>query len=147
MQENPQKIDPDSGLPFCVFHNDRVEHFYCEAHKVIPNLTRPLAAGFAYKSATPNQTAKSSTFTWFQIPKPTSTLASQRKNPTSWATFKSETRRSPDRLMLAVSCPTTSRTNKTRTWWMTAMKKETTRTMTMMLRVFDCCNSKPHLIT
>lgn len=29
MQENPQKIDPDSGLPFCVFHNDRVEHFYC----------------------------------------------------------------------------------------------------------------------
>lgn len=34
MQENPQKIDPDSGLPFCVFHNDRVEHFYCEAHKV-----------------------------------------------------------------------------------------------------------------
>ena len=34
MQDNPQKIDPDSGLPFCVFHNDRVEHFYCEAHKV-----------------------------------------------------------------------------------------------------------------
>lgn len=24
MQENPQRIDPDSGLPFCVFHSDRV---------------------------------------------------------------------------------------------------------------------------
>jgi hypothetical protein len=33
MQENPQKIDPDSGLPFCVFHSDRVEHFYCDSHK------------------------------------------------------------------------------------------------------------------
>lgn len=29
MMENPQKIDPESGLPFCVFHGDRVEHFYC----------------------------------------------------------------------------------------------------------------------
>ena len=38
MQENPQNIDPDSGLPYCVFHNDRVEHFYCEAHKVTPPL-------------------------------------------------------------------------------------------------------------
>jgi hypothetical protein len=34
MLENPQKIDPESGLPFCVFHGDRVEHFYCESHKV-----------------------------------------------------------------------------------------------------------------
>ena len=32
MKEKPQKIDPDSGLPFCVFHSDRVEHFYCTAH-------------------------------------------------------------------------------------------------------------------
>ena len=24
MKEKPQKIDPDSGLPFCVFHPDRV---------------------------------------------------------------------------------------------------------------------------
>jgi len=24
MKENPQKIDPDSGLPYCVFHPDRV---------------------------------------------------------------------------------------------------------------------------
>ena len=24
MQENPPKIDQESGLPFCVFHNDRV---------------------------------------------------------------------------------------------------------------------------
>ena len=44
MQDNPQKIDPDSGLPFCVFHNDRVEHFYCEAHKVTQILLRLLAA-------------------------------------------------------------------------------------------------------
>ncbi len=32
MKEKPQKIDPDSGLPFCVFHPDRVEHFYCAVH-------------------------------------------------------------------------------------------------------------------
>ena len=24
MRENPQRIDQESGLPFCVFHNDRV---------------------------------------------------------------------------------------------------------------------------
>lgn len=24
LHENPQKIDPDTGLPFCVFHPDRV---------------------------------------------------------------------------------------------------------------------------
>ena len=29
-----QKYDPDSGLPFCLFHPDRVEHFYCETHRV-----------------------------------------------------------------------------------------------------------------
>ena len=34
MKENPQKYDPDSGLPFCIFHSDRVEHFFCESHKV-----------------------------------------------------------------------------------------------------------------
>lgn len=34
MRENPQRIDQESGLPFCVFHNDRVEHFYCQTHKV-----------------------------------------------------------------------------------------------------------------
>lgn len=50
MQENPQKMDPDSGLPFCVFHNDRVEHFYCEAHKVNLWLLRLLDAEFVYKS-------------------------------------------------------------------------------------------------
>lgn len=30
-----QKYDPDSGLPFCLFHPDRVEHFYCETHHVL----------------------------------------------------------------------------------------------------------------
>lgn len=35
MQQNPQKIDPDSGLPYCTFHGDRVEHFYCSSHKVL----------------------------------------------------------------------------------------------------------------
>jgi hypothetical protein len=38
-QENPQKIDPDSGLPFCTFHPDRVEHFFCCSHKVLIDLT------------------------------------------------------------------------------------------------------------
>jgi hypothetical protein len=32
--ENPQRYDPDSGLPFCVFHSDRIEHFHCETHAV-----------------------------------------------------------------------------------------------------------------
>ena len=41
MRENPQRIDQESGLPFCVFHNDRVEHFYCETHKVPQFLFRP----------------------------------------------------------------------------------------------------------
>lgn len=36
-QANPQKIDPDSGLPFCTFHPDRVEHFFCCSHKVSPD--------------------------------------------------------------------------------------------------------------
>jgi hypothetical protein len=59
MQENPQKIDPDSGLPFCVFHNDRVEHFYCEAHRVLFSLKlRPQAAEYVYKSDTLDPTAK-----------------------------------------------------------------------------------------
>jgi hypothetical protein len=58
MQENPQKIDPDSGLPFCVFHNDRVEHFYCEAHKVISILVRPLDVESVSKLVTPNLIAK-----------------------------------------------------------------------------------------
>lgn len=83
MQENPQKIDPDSGLPFCVFHNDRVEHFYCEAHKVISPLFRPLAAEFAYKSAIRRQIAKSLTSMWSLILNSTLTQANQRKNPTS----------------------------------------------------------------
>lgn len=47
--ENPQKIDPESGLPFCVFHGDRVEHFYCESHKVIYNKFRHLVAVFVLK--------------------------------------------------------------------------------------------------
>lgn len=34
-QEHPQRYDDESGLPFCVFHSDRVEHFYCESHKVM----------------------------------------------------------------------------------------------------------------
>ena len=144
MQENPQKIDPDSGLPFCVFHNDRVEHFYCEAHKVISALYRPLAAESAFRSATRSQTAKSSTSTWFLTLSSTSTQARQRKSPTSWATSKSAIPRYPDRQVLGAFSPTTSKTNKTRTWLMTVMTKETTRTMTMMLRVFDCCN--PNLI-
>lgn len=47
MRENPQRIDQESGLPFCVFHNDRVEHFYCETHKVHSHLVRPQGAGSA----------------------------------------------------------------------------------------------------
>ena len=47
MRENPQRIDQESGLPFCVFHNDRVEHFYCETHKVHFHLDRPQGAEFA----------------------------------------------------------------------------------------------------
>lgn len=57
MQDNPQKIDPDSGLPFCVFHNDRVEHFYCEAHKVRPQTRRYPDAESASKSGTRRLTA------------------------------------------------------------------------------------------
>ena len=49
MNENPLRIDPDSGLPFCVFHNDRVEHFYCEAHKVRLLIARPPAVESASK--------------------------------------------------------------------------------------------------
>lgn len=66
MQENPQKIDPDSGLPFCVFHNDRVEHFYCEAHKVDPFLVRLLDAECAYRSGTLRQTVRCWTCTTCQ---------------------------------------------------------------------------------
>ena len=58
MQENPQKIDQESGLPFCVFHNDRVEHFYCEAHKVLIIWSRHQDAEFAYKLDILNQNAK-----------------------------------------------------------------------------------------
>lgn len=58
MQENPQKIDPDSGLPFCVFHTDRVEHFYCEGHKVTSKLWRHQGAEFALKSDTQNLIVK-----------------------------------------------------------------------------------------
>lgn len=36
--ENPTKIDPSSGIPFCVFHPERVEHFYCKSHLVIQSL-------------------------------------------------------------------------------------------------------------
>jgi hypothetical protein len=57
MQDNPQKIDPDSGLPFCVFHNDRVEHFYCEAHKVPKVACRYPDAESALKSVTQRLTA------------------------------------------------------------------------------------------
>ena len=58
MQENPQRIDPDSGLPFCVFHNDRVEHFYCEAHKVVADRVRLRGAACASRSGTPSLTAR-----------------------------------------------------------------------------------------
>lgn len=58
MQENPQRIDPDSGLPFCVFHNDRVEHFYCEAHKVTSPLLRHQDVGFALRLAILSMTAR-----------------------------------------------------------------------------------------
>lgn len=27
-------VDPESGLEFCEFHNDRVKHFFCMKHKV-----------------------------------------------------------------------------------------------------------------
>jgi hypothetical protein len=30
-----QQIDKESGLPYCVVHNDRVEHFFCEFHKTL----------------------------------------------------------------------------------------------------------------
>lgn len=26
-------VDPESGLEFCEFHNDRVKHFFCMKHK------------------------------------------------------------------------------------------------------------------
>ena len=57
MMENPQKIDPDSGLPFCVFHPDRVEHFFCTAHNVLVLFTvRVQAVEFVSKSDTTNLT-------------------------------------------------------------------------------------------
>lgn len=34
LSKAPPRFDPTSGLPFCPFHSDRVEHFYCETHKV-----------------------------------------------------------------------------------------------------------------
>lgn len=40
VQDHKQKhdlnpgIDPDSGLPFCTSHPERVDHFFCCTHKV-----------------------------------------------------------------------------------------------------------------
>ena len=34
LSKAPPRYDPTSGLPYCPFHGDRVEHFYCETHKV-----------------------------------------------------------------------------------------------------------------
>lgn len=67
MQENPPKIDPDSGLPFCVFHNDRVEHFFCEAHKVFLIIFRHQDAGSVSKSVIPSLTARLLTYIMSQI--------------------------------------------------------------------------------
>lgn len=53
MANNVQRYDSDSGLPFCLFHQDRVEHFYCETHKVNWNLYRVQDVEFAYKWAIP----------------------------------------------------------------------------------------------
>ncbi|CAK83231.1 unnamed protein product (macronuclear) [Paramecium tetraurelia] len=33
-QNQYPQVDPDSGLEFCEFHNDRVKHFFCMKHKV-----------------------------------------------------------------------------------------------------------------
>jgi hypothetical protein len=55
MQENGQNIDPDSGLPFCTFHPDRVEHFYCTSHKVVILKFRLLVVEFVYKLVIINQ--------------------------------------------------------------------------------------------
>ncbi len=32
LRDRPPRVDPDSGLMFCVFHPDRVEHFFCTTH-------------------------------------------------------------------------------------------------------------------
>ena len=66
--ENPIKIDPASGLPFCAFHPDRVEHFYCKSHKVLILLSRAPGAVFASKLATPGLIAKCWTCTQSMIP-------------------------------------------------------------------------------
>ena len=71
MQENPPRIDPDSGLPFCVFHNDRVEHFFCEAHKVYLIIFRLQGAESVSKLVTLSLIAKSSTFIMCQTRKGT----------------------------------------------------------------------------
>lgn len=57
MANSVQKYDPDSGLPFCLFHPDRVEHFYCDTHKVFFNLFRALGVEYAFKSVITMQIA------------------------------------------------------------------------------------------
>jgi hypothetical protein len=139
MQENPQKIDPDSGLPFCVFHNDRVEHFYCEAHKVTPRLFRPLAAGSALRSGIPSRTAKSSTSITFQTPRSTSILSRpglmREIFPSPWLITTGTGRRG-----LATTCLTSTTTTTMRIWWTTV----TTRSKSEI--VFDCVSDGKSLM-
>ena len=66
--ENPQKIDRDSGLPFCVFHMDRVEHFYCKAHQVIIIIFRALVAESVLKLVMVNLIVKLLTSIMKMIP-------------------------------------------------------------------------------
>ena len=47
--ENPGKIDSSTGLPYCAFHPDRIEHFFCKSHKVDFTLFRAQGVEFAFK--------------------------------------------------------------------------------------------------
>jgi len=118
MQENPQKIDPDSGLPFCVFHNDRVEHFYCEAHKVLLRWSRLQGAEFALKLVILKPTATCLTSTTFPTLRNIWILSKQGYNPEIYLNhWLSITRM----VWVIIRCLTWWTTMMTMIWTMTAM--------------------------
>ncbi len=128
MQENPQKIDPDSGLPFCVFHNDRVEHFYCETHKVTPHLIRPQAAGSVLRSGIPSRTVKSLTFIMFQTLRSTSILLRlglmREIFPSPWLITTGMVKKD-----WGATCLISTMRMTMKIWWTTAMMRSRSETV------------------